>query len=468
MNNKSLISKANSKNYESKGPVPVIDGQTLKEMFTFATEWFAKSEADVNILNVFPVPDGDTGTNMLLTMRSCVDEAKKVNDASISAVSKAMAYGSFMGARGNSGVILSQIWRGIESSLRGKDKIGGSDLAESFQTGAVAAYEGLEKPVEGTMLTVIKEIAAATSEYCHNRNESISVVLHTAVEAARKAVANTPNLLPVLKEAGVVDSGGQGLLILLEGSLLYLNGQTDQLQFGKSKIINSAPTPSVTRNKLKHKDHSLLVFDDAISSSAIAVIAVATGEGIIDVFQKIGATAVVLGGNTMNPSTKDVLRAVDAIKSNRIIILPNDKNLVLVTEQVAEISGKDVQIVPTVSIPQGVAALLAFKPQTDLMANLKLMDDSRSSVKTIEVTHAIRSTRVNGFAIKKDQAIGLLDGKLMSVNDHASGAVLDILSKIDLAEAETMSIYCRNGKDQIEAEKVTEQCLREILNSTSK
>ncbi len=187
--------------------VQFLDGKTFKEIFSFAVDWFAKSESDVNVLNVFPVPDGDTGTNMLLTMRSCMDETGKVTDQSVSSMVKAMAYGSLMGARGNSGVILSQIWRGLARSLQGKEKITGKDLAESFQSAAVTAYEGLENPVEGTMLTVMKEIAAATLECLNSDNENIIAVLQIAVDAAGKAVANTPNLLPVLKEAGVVDSG---------------------------------------------------------------------------------------------------------------------------------------------------------------------------------------------------------------------------------------------------------------------
>jgi dihydroxyacetone kinase-like predicted kinase len=203
---------------------PEIDGQTFQEMFAFAVDWFAKSETDVNILNVFPVPDGDTGTNMLLTMRSSLEETVSPEHAimDVSTVAQAMAHGSLMGARGNSGVILCQIWRGLADSLEGKAGMRGSDLAQALQIAARTAYEGIEKPVEGTILTVMKEIAAATTKYSNPGDESVATVLQTAVEAAGKAVGNTPNLLPVLKEAGVVDSGGQGLYILLEGALMYL------------------------------------------------------------------------------------------------------------------------------------------------------------------------------------------------------------------------------------------------------
>ena len=241
----------NSNNAEKTTMNQVMDGQTLKEMFAFATDWFAKSESDVNILNVFPVPDGDTGTNILLTMRSCMDETGKVTDSSVSSMIKAMAYGSFMGARGNSGVILSQILKGIEFSLQGREHINGRDVAESFQIAAITAYEGLDKPVEGTMLTVIKEIAKATLKYRNDGNESVAAVFQTAVDAAGKAVGDTPNLLPVLKEAGVVDSGGQGLYILLEGALLYLQGQTHLIKCNKSKIFKSIPVKLKTKSKIK-------------------------------------------------------------------------------------------------------------------------------------------------------------------------------------------------------------------------
>jgi DAK2 domain fusion protein YloV len=524
------VGDMNSEQFEAK-QIQIVDGNILKEMISFAVEWFAKSESDVNVLNVFPVPDGDTGTNMLLTMRSSLDEANKVADPSSSSTAKAIAYGSLMGARGNSGVILSQIWRGIARSLQGKEETNGQDLAEAFQVAAVTAHEGLENPVEGTILTVIKEVANATSKYRERENESIVTVIQTAVDAAGKAVANTPNLLPVLKEAGVVDSGGQGLYILLEGALMYLKGQTSQLEFGKSKIIvpeGTSGTANISelreevpfgyctefhlkgenlvldkiRRKLKNQGQSLIVvgnestlkihihsldpssviryalslgtissvqirnmdeqYEDFVKTQkekdpiAIAVIAVASGDGIMDVFHKIGATSIISGGKTMNPCTKDILHAVEAAPSDQVIILPNDKNLTLVAQQVAALSKKNVQVLPSATIPQGVAALLSFNPQTDLQTNIGLMNEARLLVKTVEVTRATRSTRINGFNIQKDQAIGLLDGKLMAVNDTTSGVVVDILSKIDLCGSETVSIYCRNNTAKIEARKIRE------------
>ncbi len=509
----------------------VLDGQTFKEMLTFAVEWFAKSEQEVNALNVFPVPDGDTGTNMLLTMRSSLEDMQLSDANDISRVVSVVARGTLMGARGNSGVILSQIWRGIARSLQTREAILGKDLAAAFQSASQMAYEGLENPVEGTILTVIKEMAAATTQYLDSDNGVIEV-LQTAVKAAKKAVANTPHLLPVLKEAGVVDSGGQGLYILFEGSLMYLKGQSSELETGKSRIITTengfGEIPKLSdikeevpygyctefllkgqglvtdavRARLKSEGQSLIVTGDeamlkihihcadpstvihyALSlgtistvsirnmdeqyadmvkvqkenqtlTAAVAVVTVATGDGIIDTFKKLGASAIIPGGPTMNPSAKQILQAVEAVPSGEIIILPNDKNLILVARKVESLTKKRVQVIPTVSIPQGISAILAFNPEADLQTNLDSMTESKSMVKTIEVTRATRSTRINGFIIKKGQPIGLLDGKLLSVSDSTHEVIINILNQIDLSNAENASLYYGSDIEKMEAEKI--------------
>jgi uncharacterized protein len=500
----------------------IIDGTTFRDMFIFAVDWFAKSESDVNILNVFPVPDGDTGTNMLLTMKSSLEEvvsSDQTHTADVSAVAQSMAHGALMGARGNSGVILCQIWRGIAASLSGKETINGSDLAEALGGAAQTAYDGLENPVEGTILTVIKEIAAATAKYIESPDASVTLVMETGVEAARKAVANTPNLLPVLKEAGVVDSGGQGLCILLEGALMFLTDQTLQLQTGKSRIIEAVLngrnikkterneeeiafgycteflvkgrnlSQDAIRNNIRELGQSLIVTGDesvvkihihcqdpspviryAISLGSlsaisirnmdeqnadlkklknnlkapgleVSVVAVATGEGIIQAFNNLGVSAIVPGGQTMNPSTKQILEAVESVPSDKVIILPDDKNLLLVAQQVTELTSKTVGVVPAVTIPQGIAAMLSYDSRADLQANLDAMQESRSMVKTLEVTRAVRASRINGFTIEPGQAIAILDGKILAVNDNMNDLVAGILDKIGLSEAETVSIY---------------------------
>jgi len=521
----------NQENCKQSGKAESINGSTLKGMLQFAVEWLARSESDVNQLNVFPVPDGDTGTNMLLTMRSAIDElnSKSINrETTISDVTDAIAHGSLMGARGNSGVILCQIWRGIAKGLKGKIELNGEGLAAALVSGSRYAYEGIENPVEGTMLTVIKEMSSATQ----NQDCPVRDVLEVAVDAARKAVAGTPELLPVLKEAGVVDSGGQGLLILFEGALMYLDGENIQPETQKSHIIKAVTEesnqvekipdneelpygyctefllrgeklePDEIRENLKSMGQSLIVINEdsivkvhihcldpglvlhyAVSlgtlssisirnmdeqhdeirnkaagtgsaAGGLAVIAIATGEGIIDVFRNLGVANVVQGGPSMNPSTKQILQAVEAASAGNVIILPNDKNLVLAARQVETLTDKKTGVIPALTIPQGIAAMLSFDPESDLETNLEAMQEALTPIRTLEVTRAVRSTSVNGFSIKKDQAIGLLDGKLLAAGDDMNEVISSLLEKIELEKAEIVSIYYGADIRKLDAEKI--------------
>jgi len=521
----------NQENCKQSGKAESINGSTLKGMLQFAVEWLARSESDVNQLNVFPVPDGDTGTNMLLTMRSAIDElnSKSINrETTISDVTDAIAHGSLMGARGNSGVILCQIWRGIAKGLKGKIELNGEGLAAALVSGSRYAYEGIENPVEGTMLTVIKEMSSATQ----NQDCPVRDVLEVAVDAARKAVAGTPELLPVLKEAGVVDSGGQGLLILFEGALMYLDGENIQPETQKSHIIKAVTEesnqvekipdneelpygyctefllrgeklePDEIRENLKSMGQSLIVINEdsivkvhihcldpglvlhyAVSlgtlssisirnmdeqhdeirnkaagtgsaAGGLAVIAIATGEGIIDVFRNLGVANVVQGGPSMNPSTKQILQAVEAASAGNVIILPNDKNLVLAARQVETLTDKKTGVIPALTIPQGIAAMLSFDPESDLDTNLEAMQEALTPIRTLEVTRAVRSTSVNGFSIKKDQAIGLLDGKLLAAGDDMNEVISSLLEKIELEKAEIVSIYYGADIRKLDAEKI--------------
>lgn len=509
-----------------------ISGQEFRQMFASATDWLEKSVAEINALNVFPVPDGDTGTNMLLTMRSCMEDAFKCTDSGVSPIIEAMARGSLMGARGNSGVILSQIWHGIEQSLNGKPNIDSKGLAAALSLAAETAREGISDPVEGTILTVIKEASIAGCNRAAEGKNSVVSVLEAAVDAAGEAVANTPNLLPVLKEAGVVDAGGQGLYTILEGALLYLKGKERELQSGKSKMIDSKVPidigmpalsakdevafgycaefllkgkgldPDIIKAALKNKGQSLIVVGDksavrvhihaldpsevihyAVSLGTIhnvsirnmdeqvadlalvrkekqaqpigvAVVSVVTGEGLAKLFKDFGAAAIVPGGQTMNPSIQDVLRAIDSVPSGDIIVLPNNKNIVLTAQRARSISGKNVNVVPTVSIPQGVAALTAYEPGADLQTNIKNMTQAKVAVQTIEITRATRSTRLNGFNIRRNQAIGFLDDRLLAVGDEARDVLINILAQIDLNEAEMITIYYGADTEKTEAGQV--------------
>ena len=509
-----------------------ISGQELREMFTTATAWLEKSASDIDALNVFPVPDGDTGTNMLLTMRSSMEEAYRAPDRSAAAVSEAMAKGALMGARGNSGVILSQIWRGLAQYVHEKESITGTDLANALKEASVVAYKGLSNPVEGTILTVIREASVAAQKQTIDGDTDPISVMEATVSAANVSVANTPGLLPVLKECGVVDAGGQGLYTILEGALQHLRGQSEQMQFRKPQMIASTvplmgrPPEMIAadelpfgyctefmlkgedldadkiRTRLRRKGESLIVVGDDATIRVhihtenpgnvvryattlgtmhmvsirnmdeqhqdflemqkdrapavdIATVAVVAGDGLSEVFTSLGVSSIVPGGQTMNPSTKDILQAVEAAASDKVIILPNNKNIVLAAEQVRSLTGKNIEIVATETIPQGVSALLAFDYEADLQTNAEIMRQTISAVKSIEITRAVRSTKLKGMKIRRRQAIGLLDGDLVAVGDNTGAVLNDTLAKLDLENSEIITIYYGADTELAEAEQVS-------------
>ncbi len=511
--------------------VSSITGQDLQEMFSAATGWLEKSAADIDALNVFPVPDGDTGTNMLLTMRAAVEEAYRAPDHSVSTVSQAMAKGALMGARGNSGVILSQICRGLSQGFEGKQTITAGDLADALEQASVMAYKGLSNPVEGTILTVSKDVAVAARAALSGNGDLISV-MESAVNAASQSVVNTPNLLPILMEAGVVDAGGQGLYTILEGILNYLRGDVEQMQFRRPHIIVSdvsKPARSIQmvaadevpfgyctefmlkgknldsakmRDKLEKKGESLIVVgDDSIirvhihtldpgtvvryvtslgtmhqvsirnmdeqhedfltmqkermPEVSIAIVAVVSGEGLAEVFSSLGTAAIVSGGQTMNPSTKDILDRVEQVASDKVIILPNNSNIVPTASQVQALTKKTVKVIPTKTIPQGVAALLAFDYEADLETNTRLMERVIPAVKSVEICRAVRSTKLNGFDIKKKQAMGLVDDELVAVSDSTPEVASEVLAKLDLAKAEVITVYYGADTKAVEAEQLS-------------
>jgi len=507
-----------------------ISGQELREMFAAATGWLEKSSAEIDALNVFPVPDGDTGTNMLLTMRSTIEEAYRAPDRSASAVAHAMAHGALMGARGNSGVILSQILRGLAQSLTEKESLTATDLAGALQESAVMAYKGMSNPVEGTMLTVIKDIATAVQVEVAGDDGDVVAVMETAVNAAGESVANTPNLLDVLRQAGVVDAGGQGLHTIFDGALRYLKGEMEQMRFRKPQIIvtdmHATKLPQMIaadeipygyctefllkgekldtdkmRKKLEKKGESLIVVgDDATARVHIhtlepgdvisyasslgtlhqvsirnmdeqhhdyleiqkdrgpavdtAIVAVVAGEGLADVFTSLGVTAIVPGGQTMNPSTKDLLQAVEGTASDKVIILPNNKNIVATANQAQSLTEKKIEVVPTTTIPQGVAALLAFDYEANLESNTQIMTRAMATVKTIEICRAVRSAKLGDLKIKKKQPIGFLDGDMVVVGESGLEVLNKMLSTLGLSKIEVITIYYGADTKSAEAEQV--------------
>jgi len=507
-----------------------ISGQELREMFAAATGWLEKSSAEIDALNVFPVPDGDTGTNMLLTMRSTIEEAYRAPDHSASAVAHAMAHGALMGARGNSGVILSQILRGLAQSLTEKESLTATDLAGALQESAVMAYKGMSNPVEGTMLTVIKDIATAVQAEVAGDDGDVVAVMETAVNAAGESVANTPNLLDVLRQAGVVDAGGQGLHTIFDGALRYLKGEMEQMRFRKPQIIvtdmHATKLPQMIaadeipygyctefllkgekldtdkmRKKLEKKGESLIVVGDEATARVhihtlepgdvisyasslgtlhqvsirnmdeqhhdyleiqkdrgpavdTAIVAVVAGEGLADVFTSLGVTAIVPGGQTMNPSTKDLLQAVEEAASDKVIILPNNKNIVATANQAQSLTEKKIEVVPTTTIPQGVAALLAFDYEANLESNIQIMTRAMATVKTIEICRAVRSAKLEDLKIKKKQPIGFLDGDMVVVGESGLEVLNKMLSKLNLSKVEVITIYYGADTKSAEAEQV--------------
>jgi len=500
-------------------------GEMLKGMFVAATRWLEKNAANINSLNVFPVPDGDTGTNMLLTMRATTDEALRVKETSSSAISNAMAKGALMGARGNSGVILSQIVRGLASGLKDKDCFSAGEFAYALMEASSHAYNGVSNPVEGTILTVIREAAAAAQETSLLSGSDVVSVLEIAVSVAKESVARTPTLLDVLREAGVVDAGGQGLYVMLEGALHYLKGDDiedgcededmvlsapavvqgdDGMEYGyctefliKGKELNT----NVIREKLCSMGESVLVVgdeevvkvhihtfdpgavlgyagamgtmhqlkidnmqdqhqdfiaakdDDSEAVDGISIVAVVSGEGLSEVFKSIGANIIVPGGQTMNPSVEELLRAMASASTDDVIILPNNPNILLTARQAQSLADKNVAVIGQ-TIPQGIAALLAFQPEDYLEANVESMEEAASCVVTGEVTTAVRTTKLGGVKIKEGQTIGFIDGQFIRVGDDRMEVISALIDRMELADGSLVTIYWGADSDQDEVNRI--------------
>lgn len=514
------------------------DGKTFRKMFSVGTRWLEQAVPDINAINVFPVPDGDTGTNMLLTMRSAVDEAGTLNGEPVGTIARSMAYGALMGARGNSGVILSQFWRGFADALDGKETLDGPALASALSRATATAYGGLVHPVEGTILTVLRSAAEAATAVAAEPNTDLLDVFEAAVQAARDTVANTPELLPVLKEAGVVDAGAQGLYVLLDGALSSLNGRgkdpktsmpdlvcvdIEPLKMASASTQVEVPYGYCTNfvlqgknldverlsRKLQGKGQSLVVSADSSSNVSMvrvhihtfkpgeiidfasrlgtlhqieihnmddqyeefiklqrsklpqvdtAIVTIASGDGMFDVFSSLGATIVVPGGQTMNPSVRQILQAVDHAPSDRVLLLPNNKNIVLTASEVQKLSTKQVHVVPTRTVPQGISALLAFNYDLGIEENAKAMSEALQNVTTVEIARAVRKSEMSGTKIKKGQFIAIKNDKeLVAAGDELAGVVLAALERVNVAEAELVTLYWGGEIDAAIAESVANQ-----------
>ncbi len=516
-------------------------GSALKEALLASAQWLDQHTEAINALNVFPVPDGDTGTNMTRTMEAAVKEFTSASktDESAEQVGKRLSYGALMGARGNSGVILSQIIRGLADGLHGKEQFNAHDLAQALTKARDMAYRAVIKPVEGTMLTVVRE-AAEAAEAAAKKHNNMFYVLTQAVEAARESVARTPTLLPALRDAGVVDAGGHGCFIMLEGALKHLRGEK-LIKTGLSEVEQARPRFEVKPEDEHHemdafgyctnfmmfarepinfeevRDHlvdmgqsAVIVGDstmikvhihtenpgsiisyatglgsleqikldnmqaqheeaflkeeaqhpaaqeddfEAATTDTTSVIAVAAGGGLNQAFKNFGAAFVIQGGQTMNPSTQDLLRAVKKVPGQRVVILPNNKNIIMVAQQIAALTDKQVAVVPSATIPQGIAALASFNYEASLEDNAANMTAALRGVKTGEVTRAVRTATVNGVSVTQGQWIGLLDDELSLAAESKEDIVWQLLEKMEAAKAELMTFYY--GEDVSEPEAQT-------------
>ncbi len=504
-------------------------GQCLKRALIAARQWLEKHAAAVNALNVFPVPDGDTGTNMLLTMNAALAEVERSPEDSVSVIAHAVAHGALMGARGNSGVILSQIFRGFARALDDQATFSARVFAEAAQEACDTAYQGVVKPVEGTILTVAREAARAAREAADQTDDVVEVLAQT-VEAARTTNALTPELLPVLKEAGVVDAGGQGLVYILEGALRYLRGESVELDAVMDAIVDLKSTLGagevgygydvqfLIRGELLDVDEirttidamgeSTLVVGDAnlvkvhvhvhdpgvpisygVSQGVIgdvivenmeeqyqdfvmdraraaaatedvtniATICVVPGDGLKRVFESLGASAIIRGGQTMNPSTQEILNAIRSVATEEVLVLPNNSNVVLAARQASELSSKNVIVVPTKTIPQGISALLAFNYQADIQTNAERMALAAGEIETVEVTRAVRSTQINGIDVTEGDVIGLLNDRLVAAGEDYTAVILDVLSQVFTDDYEVATIYYGQEATHEEANALAEQ-----------
>ena len=517
----------------------------LKAMVEVAQERLSEHAEYVNSLNVFPVPDGDTGTNMNLSFTSGAERVSYSETDRVDQMSKDLAKGLLMGARGNSGVILSQLFRGFSKAMEDREVLNAQEFAQAFAQGVETAYKAVMKPVEGTILTVARESAAAGVEAA-NETDDIIDIMKTVVDAGKVSLDNTPNLLAVLKEVGVVDSGGQGLLYIYQGFLESLTGEkvamststikkaevtdiahqenfsniahavsNEDIKFGYCTeiMVNLGEGETVTdtfdydtfRNHLNEVGDSLLVVADdeivkvhvhteypgevmnygqkfgslikikvdnmrmqhdevsvkgATSQPAevkpYAVIAVAAGEGVHNLFKSLGVSSIINGGQTMNPSTEDIMKAIDEANAEKTIILPNNKNIFMAADQAAAVSDKDVVVVPSKTILQGLAAMLAFTDQAELEDNKTAMTAELDNVKSGQITTAVRDTAIEGVSIHKDDFMGIIDGKIVVSNPDRSSAVEETLRAMIDEDSEIVTLIYGEDTTAEECEAIAE------------
>lgn len=516
-----------------------IDKETWVNMVTMGANFLAQQREAINNLNVFPVPDGDTGTNMNLSMSSGLNEMNKLSSDALTDYVHAFSKGLLMGARGNSGVILSQLFRGFSQFQYETNEINLKDFANALSKGVEIAYQSVTNPQEGTILTVAKDMANKALEEAKKSNQFIPF-MEEIVKEGKRSLERTPELLPILKEVGVVDSGGKGLVVIYEGFLAALKGEkidaplevdvavqmeqevekahqtalsAESIQYGYCteffvKLNTNDFDEAQFRQQLSEYGDSLLVAssdelvkihihteqpgvvltlaqqygelvnidienmreqhrfivekesekeaeaDADASAGKYAIITVAQGDGLKKMLKSIGATFIIDGGQTMNPSTEDFLRTIDAVKSEHIIILPNNKNILLAANQAKQLTEKDVSVIPTKTIPQGIQALLEFNEEYDRETNVENMTEAAKDVKTGLVTYATRDTKVDGLEVKQNDFIGLNDETILVADKSKLNALKSLVEKLIDEDDELVTIFAGEDVNDEEMDEV--------------
>lgn len=536
-----------------------LDGKRFAEMVIQGANHLAANAKMVDALNVFPVPDGDTGTNMNLSITSGAKEVKKNLQEHIGNVGKALSKGLLMGARGNSGVILSQLFRGFAKAIEPKSSIDGKEFACALESGVNTAYKAVMKPVEGTILTVAKD-AAAKGVQVSEKTDDVTLIMEEVLAEAKASLKRTPELLPVLKEVGVVDSGGQGLVLVYEGFLAELKGEklsdapekiptmdelvsaehhisaqshinTEDIVYGyctefmvkfeKNKLVKHPFNEDTFRKDLSKLGDSLLVVADEDivkvhvhseqpgtvlnygqqygslinlkienmrqqhskivgetqtplvsdqphpkkEKQEFGIVTVSMGAGISELFRSIGANAVIDGGQTMNPSTEDILKAIETVNAKNIFLLPNNKNVFMAAKQAAEMTTEaHVYVIPTKTVPQGLSALLAFNTETEAGRNEEAMNDALNQVKTGQVTFAIRDTHIDGLEIAKNDFVGISEGKIVATDKDRLKTAESLLHQMLDASSEILMILQGADVSETELNALTEYVEKQYPN----
>ena len=528
----------------------IMNAAEFKKMFKAGADRLMQNVDLVNSLNVFPVPDGDTGTNMNMTFQSGVAKMQESSSQKVHDLALNLSKGLLMGARGNSGVILSQIFRGFYQAIKDEEELDSQSFTNAFLGGVESAYKAVMKPVEGTILTVARESALRGQQKAESTDNLVEI-MRSIVKGAQEALDKTPDLLPVLKQVGVVDSGGKGLLCIYEGFLMALTGEVIEDEPGQTsdhahamfEEVNEHPLSmdEITygycteimvrigqgetvikdfdydefRQVLNTKGDSLLVVaDDEIvkvhihtenpglimqlgqefgelikikvdnmreqvrglegqeealkgakvpnpsqEDSEYAIIAVASGQGLVDLFQSIGVTEVLQGGQTMNPSTEDFVKAIEGANARNIILLPNNKNIVMAAQQAAEVSETPTVVVPTKSITQGISTLLMFNPDQTIEANQQAMSEYAQTVDYGQITNAIRDTQIDAIQIKKDDYMGILNGDIVLAHADLAQALEELVEQMVDEDSELVTVIVGEDGDEATVEAVEDQVL---------